>query len=60
MNVGSALAREMMSAIAAVSTLTVGPLAGWQAIVGISAHFFTPIRHVFIAAAALVRLAAAT
>ena len=58
MTVGSVLTHEMMSAIASIATLTVGPLACRQAIVGISAHFFAPVRHVFVAAAALVGLAA--
>lgn len=59
MNVGSVLIREMMSAIAAVAALIVEHLSCWQAIVGISAHFFATIRHVLIAAATLVGLAAA-
>lgn len=60
MNVGSVLTHKMISAITAVSTFTVEHLACWQPIVGISAHFFATIGHVFVAAAALIRLAAAT
>lgn len=49
----------MTPSVAAVSTLAIKHLARRQAIIGISAHFFAAIRHVFVATAALVRLAAA-
>lgn len=53
MNVGSALTHEMMSTIAAVSTLAVEHLTRRQTVIGISAHLLAAIRHVFVAATAL-------